>query len=317
MYCMPQDTEDEASPVKSQKILSHDELLNYEELLRIVNATVRLGMNKLRLTGGEPLVRRGVMGFIDELSRIEGLNEIRLTTNGVLLQEKAKMLYEKGIRHLNISLDTLKADKFQIITGRDHFKKVFDGIHSAMDLGFKIKLNIVAMRGVNDDEFLDFGKFALENPLQVRFIEFMPVGEKNSWKKKQFISAKDIQKMLEPLGEFTSIQRKGVQGPARMFSLKTADGAEGRVGFISPISNHFCDQCNRLRLTSEGRLRSCLLHDMETDVKKLIRGNCSEHELEEAIKQAIMNKPQGHIINETSEGKKSDSCQGSMSRIGG
>lgn len=317
MYCMPRDNDEEVTTVKTKTILAHEELLRYEELLRIVNAAVRLGMNKLRLTGGEPLVRRGVMTFIDQLSRIKGLDEIRLTTNGVLLQDKADQLYEKGIRHLNISLDTLQAEKFHQITGRDFFNRVMAGIHKAMELGFRIKINVVAMRGVNDDEFLDFGRFALENPLQVRFIEFMPVGEENSWKKKQFIAAKDIQKILESLGELTPIKRKGAQGPARMYTLSGGNNTQGRVGFISPISNHFCHQCNRLRLTSEGRLRSCLLHDLETNIKELVRNDCTDKELETAIKEAILNKPQGHIINSTPGVESSGSGHGRMSRIGG
>ena len=317
MYCMPEEKNTPLPKVKAREILSHSELLSYEELLRVVGCAVKLGMHKLRLTGGEPLLRRGVMGFIDELSKIDGLDEIRLTTNGVLLQDRAKELYEKGIRHLNISLDTLQPEKFTSITGRDMFQKVMAGIKESMELGFRIKLNVVAMRGVNDDEFLEFGKFALQHTLQVRFIEFMPVGEKNSWKKKQFIAAKDIKTMLESLGELTPLSRHGVQGPARMFTLRDEHGNTGKVGFISPISNHFCDQCNRLRLTSEGRLRSCLLHDMETDIKRMLREGCTDLELENAIKQAILNKPQGHVIQGGPERRDSGSCQGAMSRIGG
>ncbi len=317
MYCIPTDKADIDTYIKTENKLLMSELLSYEELLRIVRVAVGLGMTKLRLTGGEPLVRRGVMGFIDQLSALEGLKEIRLTTNGVLLAEKAEPLYEKGIRHLNVSLDTLQRKKFHKITGKDLFEKVWQGIHYAKKLGFKIKLNVVAMKGVNDDEFVEFGKFALTHPVQVRFIEFMPVGEKNGWREGQFVTATEIQDTLSTIGMLTSLERKGAQGPARMFSFKNSEGQKGRVGFISPISHHFCEQCNRLRLTSEGKLRSCLLHDRETNIKEILRNNCTDTELEDAIREAIMNKPQGHLLNDDPVALQKNTCQGSMSRIGG
>ncbi len=317
MYCMPNNDENTSTHLKTDKILPSDELLSYEELLRIVSIAVSMGMNKLRLTGGEPLIRKGVMDFIENLSMLDGLEQIRLTTNGVLLRDHAASLYKLGVRHLNVSLDTMQKKKFFQITGKDFFERVWEGIHIAKDLGFKIKLNVVAMRGINDEEFLDFGKFALREPIQVRFIEFMPVGEKSSWNKEQFIPGTEIQEVLAELGELHSLERDGIQGPARMFLVKDSKGRMGRVGFISPISHHFCDQCNRLRLTSEGKLRSCLLHDRETDIKKIIRGKCTDKELEDAIREAILNKPQGHTLNDGPAGERNTSCQGQMSRIGG
>ncbi len=315
MYCMPSSDVTRDIHVRTERVLPANEMLTYEELIRIVTVAVSLGMNKIRLTGGEPLMRKGVMGFIDKLSRLEGLEQIRLTTNGVLLQEKAEQLYEKGVRHLNISLDTLQKDKFHKITGKDFFDKVWTGIQVAKELGFRIKLNVVALKGMNDDEFVDFGKLALHESLPVRFIEFMPFGEANNWQRKQFIAASEIQAMLAEVGELHSLERSGMQGPARMYSLVDQDGKKGRVGFISPISHHFCSQCNRLRLTSEGKLRSCLLHDRETDIKRLLRGNCTDKELESAIRMAILNKPQGHALNDGPA--ESPSFQGQMSRIGG
>ncbi len=315
MYCMPPVEKAGNRHIKTAHILPAEEMLTYEELSRIVFMTVSLGMNKLRLTGGEPLVRKGVMSFIDQLSHIEGLEQIRLTTNGVLLHEMAPQLYDKGVHHLNISLDTLQPDKFKKITGKNLFEKVWRGITLAMDLGFKIKLNVVAMRGINDDEFLDFGKLALTLPLQVRFIEFMPIGENSTWEKTHYIEAEEIQTTLSKLGKLESQERSGAQGPARMYSLDSNRYGKGRIGFISPISHHFCEQCNRLRLTAEGKLRSCLLHDRETDIKELLRRNCSDHELENAIRTAIKDKPQGHALGTSPA--KNISCQGQMSRIGG
>ncbi len=316
LYCRPGNN-DEHSHLKASEIVSASELLSYEELLRVVTLTVSLGMTKIRLTGGEPLLRKGIFGFIENLTRISGLEEIRLTTNGVLLEDKAKVLWDMGIRHLNISLDSLQRSKFHRITGKDYFDRVWKGIQVAKDLGFKIKLNVVAIRGINDDEFVDFGKFALREPIPIRFIEFMPLGEHESWKKHKFIAADEIKDMLSTLGELKNLERNKQQGPARMFLLKNSLGEVGRIGFISPISHHFCEKCNRLRLTSEGKLRSCLLHDRETDIKRILRQGCTDQELEDAIRQAVLNKPQGHSLKNAPRGDSQNYCKGNMSRIGG
>lgn len=314
---MPGESQDNDTNVKTGKFLAHSDLLSYEELIRVVRLAVKMGMNKLRLTGGEPLVRKGVLDFISQLSLLDGLEQVRLTTNGVLLAEYAEELYAGGIRHINVSLDTLQSKKFQKITGKDHFAKVWDGLMEAKRLGFKIKINVVAMKGVNDDEFMDFGKLALEQPFKVRFIEFMPVGEKNSWQKDQFIRAEEIKELISELGVLTPFNNRHGEGPARMFDLESPDKKVGAVGFISPISHHFCDQCNRLRLTSEGRLRSCLLNDQETDLKALLRGGASDQDIMGSIRQTIMDKPQGHSLQDDLTAKQRPSCGGRMSRIGG
>lgn len=274
-------------------------------------------MTKLRLTGGEPLVRRGVLDFIHQLSLLQGLEQVRLTTNGVLLAEYAEKLHVNGIRHINVSLDTLQPEKFKKITGHDYFAKVWNGLQKAKEIGFKIKLNVVAMKGVNDDEFRDFGQLALEQPFQVRFIEFMPVGGKNSWQKEQFVRAEDIKKTISELGVLTPFSSTHGEGPARMFDLESDDHRKGAVGFISPISHHFCDQCNRLRLTSEGKLRSCLLNDKETDLKLLLREGAEDQEIIDSIRRTILDKPQGHTLKDDLTGTKRPSCDGRMSRIGG
>ncbi len=314
---MPGVPEDHKANVKTGNFLKHSDLLSYEELLRVVRLAVAMGMNKLRLTGGEPLVRRGVLDFIHQLGQLDGLEQVRLTTNGVLLAEYAERLYAGGIRHINVSLDTLHPEKFKRITGYDYFDKVWHGLEVAKDLGFKIKLNVVAMKGVNDDEFRDFGKLALEQPFKVRFIEFMPVGAKNSWQKEQFIRAEEIKMIIAELGILTPFHKEHGEGPARMFDLEAPDQKKGAVGFISPISHHFCDQCNRLRLTSEGRLRACLLNDKETDLKALLRGGAVDQAIIAAIRQTILDKPQGHTLQEKSTMVKQPSCDGRMSRIGG
>jgi GTP 3',8-cyclase len=306
VYCMPVDDEN------GLQVMQHKDLLSYEELLRIVELAVGMGMNKIRLTGGEPLVRRGVMDFIASLSQIDGLDEIRLTTNGVLLHEKAAGLYAAGIRKLNISLDTMRPERFKKITGADLFHQVWKGIETATRLGFDVKLNVVAMKGVNDDEFVDFAKLALDKPFQVRFIEFMPVGDHSTWNEASYISSSDLKKKIGTLGTLEPLPGCKMDGPARVYSLTTEKGLKGNVGFISPISHHFCDTCNRLRLTSAGRLRACLLHDREADLKSLLRKGATDDEIRGLIKQTILDKPKGHTLAEDQL-----KCSGQMSRIGG
>ncbi len=305
-YCMPDDD------TRGLQVLQHEDLLTYEELLRIVNIAVNMGMNKLRLTGGEPLVRKGVMAFIARLARIQGLEEIRLTTNGVLLGDKAVGLYEAGIRKLNISLDSMRPERFKSITGVDMFHKVWKGIETAEKIGFDVKLNVVAMKGVNDDEFVDFAKLAVDRGFQVRFIEFMPVGNDSTWKEASYISSADLKEMIGKIGVLEPLAGCRMDGPARVYTLDMPDGRQGRVGFISPISHHFCDTCNRLRLTSAGRLRACLLHDREADLKSLLRGGATDEELRALIRQTILDKPKGHTLADDMA-----NCSGQMSRIGG
>lgn len=306
LYCTP-----------PSAMVKHTDLLSYEEMLRIVGIAVGMGMNKLRLTGGEPLVRKGIMDFIRDLSRIRGLEEIRLTTNGVMLHENAAELYRAGIRHLNISLDTLQRERFLAITGADCFDQVWQSIQAVCDLGFHVKLNVVAMRGINDDEFLDLARLSINKPVQVRFIEFMPIGNQGSWDRSRFVSADELKAIISPLGTLETSPGSRMDGPARVYRLTTPDGQTGKIGFISPISHHFCDQCNRLRLTSKGRLRACLLHDHETDLKALLRRGGTDDEIQAAIRQTILNKPKGHALQNDLEGSGRATCQGRMSQIGG
>ena len=299
------------SPQEGQVKLANEELLRYEEILLVVRIAVSLGIEKVRLTGGEPLVRRDVLTFINDLAEIPGLTDIRLTTNGVLLADYAEALQKAGISKLNISLDTLRPERFRQITGVDAFAKVWAGISKARELGFSpIKLNVVALRGVNDDEFIDFARLTFTEPLQIRFIEFMPIGASTLWDQGKYISSQEIMELIKPLGKLEPVPAKRMDGPARIYRFA---GAVGSVGFISPISHHFCDRCNRLRLTSEGRLRSCLLSDQETDLKARLRNGATDAEIRELIVATILDKPKGHGISPDGGG----SCHGQMSRIGG
>ncbi|MDY7035577.1 MAG: GTP 3',8-cyclase MoaA [Thermodesulfobacteriota bacterium] len=301
-YCMPED---------GIEFKSHSEILTYEEMLRIVGLSVKKGIRKVRLTGGEPLVRRGFIGFLRKLCNLEALEEISLTTNGVLLKEFAADIKECGICRVNISLDSLKAERFHQITGRDYFDRVWEGIEEAERLGFNpIKINVVVIKGANDDEIQDFGLLALKKPYHVRFIEFMPMGKQNSWRTDKFVSQKEIYDKIQSLGHMKPIKSNPYDGPARRFII---EGGKGEIGFIAALSNHFCTICNRLRLTADGYLRSCLFSDQEIDIKSPLRNGEDDDHLLELIRLSIDNKPKdhGHLIHGPRK------CLRQMSSIGG
>jgi cyclic pyranopterin phosphate synthase len=302
IYCMPEDGID---------FMSHDNILRYEEILRIVELSIQKGIRKVRLTGGEPLVRKGFTGFIKRLNRLEGLQEITLTTNGVLLKELAADIMAGGIRRINISLDSLKRERFFRITGRDLFNQVWDGIQEAERLGFDpIKINVVAMRGINDDEIEDFARLTLEKPYHVRFIENMPVGRDNGWRADRFISVLEIYNLIRKIGPLTPVLKRGsLDGPAQRFVL---DGALGEIGLIGALSNHFCDICNRLRLTADGYLRNCLFSDHEIDIKAALREGKGDDVLN-LLEKAIKEKPKSHNLNLLG----TRNCMRGMSSIGG
>lgn len=302
MYCMPEEGID---------FVPHGEILSYEEMLHLVRISVQAGIRKVRLTGGEPLARKGFIPFLERLSLLQGLEEITLTTNGVLLEEFAAEIRNCGIRRINISLDTLQAVRFQRITGRDHFDRVWRGIRRAEDLGFNpIKINVVAMRGVNDDEIMDFVRLTLEKPFHIRFIEYMPVGKNNNWSPDRFIPIAEILNRIQEQWDVSPIVRNAMDGPAERHRIV---GAAGEVGLIGALSNHFCHQCNRLRLTAEGHLRGCLFSDQEIDVKTPLREGKSDADLLALVRVAIESKPKGHSLMRSRPRK----CVRHMSSIGG
>jgi cyclic pyranopterin phosphate synthase len=298
-------------PEEGVDFVPHKEILSYEEMLHLVGISIKAGIRKVRLTGGEPLVRKGFMPFLEKLSAIEDLKEISLTTNGVLLKEFASDIKRCGICRINVSLDSLDRQKFLRITGRDRFYRVLEGIEEADRLGFDpIKINVVAMRGINDDEILDFARLTLTKPYHVRFIEFMPIGKNNGWTSDRFIPADEIMNTIRTLGELKALDHHSLDGPAQRYRLQ---GAKGEIGLIGAISNHFCDQCNRLRLTAEGHLRGCLFSDKEIDIKTPLRQGRGEEELLELVKLAIDKKPKGHGLVQADPKK----CVRHMSSIGG
>jgi GTP 3',8-cyclase len=303
IYCMPE---------QGVPKLIHEDILTYEELVRLARLSVGLGIEKIRLTGGEPLVRKNIVDLIKTLKEIPGIRDISLTTNGVLLAEKVRALWEAGVKRINISLDTLDSKKFTEITRFDFFNQVWEGIREAERIGFSpIKINVVALKGINDDEILDFGRLSYEKPYHIRFIEFMPVGPENGWSTERFLSTEEIIKKLEILGPLSPVNGQGFDGPAKRMAF---EGARGEIGLISPISEHFCPACNRLRLTAEGRLRACIFSDDETDLRTPLRNGVSDGELESIILGTITRKPKEHPLQMNSLPRK---CQRQMSKIGG
>ncbi|MBW1894791.1 MAG: GTP 3',8-cyclase MoaA [Deltaproteobacteria bacterium] len=301
LYCLPE--------LKVPK-LSHDDILSYEEILRLVNIFVDLGMSKVRVTGGEPLVRKDVFTFLERLSRIDGLDDLSLTTNGLLLKDNLDKIKSAGIKRLNISLDTLKPEIYLKITGRDSFHQVMDAIHQSVLKGFSpIKLNVVALRGINDTELSDLAALSLKNPFHVRFIEVMPF-KKHKTNEAPPLLAPEIKKGLQKVGNLVPVANSIHDGPARRFKF---EGALGEIGFISPVTDHFCKHCNRLRLTADGRLRLCLLSDIQIDLKTPLRSSCSDSDLAALITQAIKNKP---FESGLTTGKNIQ-ISGHMSAIGG
>ncbi len=287
VYCMPPE---------GVQLIPHHEILTLEEIAAVVAAGVRVGIKKVRLTGGEPLVRRGILDLVAKLRRIPEIDDLALTTNGILLGDMAGALQAAGVNRVNISLDTLQPDRFRRITRGGDLGLVWRGINAALQAGLQpVKINTVAMRDFNDDELARLAGLTLDLPLHVRFIELMPVGSSGSWAGSRFISSAEVRKLITSrLGNLEAVKKVKGSGPARYYRLP---GAQGTVGFISPVSDHFCAQCNRLRLTATGQLRPCLLNHREIDVKKALRGGAGRDELVRFFREAVLNKPDGHHLN--------------------
>jgi cyclic pyranopterin phosphate synthase len=286
-YCLPR---------RGWKKLPAPEILRYEEFLHLARVAVLAGIRKVRVTGGEPLVRKDVVDFLRGLREVPGLEEIALTTNGVLLAEMGQDLFEAGLRHLNLSLDTLKAERYREITGTDRFHQVMAGLWRAAALGFQpLKVNCVVLKGLNDDELLDFALLARDHPLQVRFIEFMPTVSHEHWVR-HFLSMDEVRQRLLALGVMEEVASQPTAGPARIVQ---PPGFQGTIGFISPVTQHHCQSCNRLRLTAAGRLRPCLFSPQELDLKGPLRQGASNRELCRLFRQAMEQKtcsPPTHLV---------------------
>jgi cyclic pyranopterin phosphate synthase len=266
------------------------EILRYEELLRLAGVAATVGIKKIRVTGGEPLIRRNALEFIRRLHQVPGIKEVCLTTNGVRLAELAPDLYATGLRHLNLSLDTLHRDRYREIAGRDHFDDVMAGLAQAAALGFHpIKINCVALKGLNDDELLDFALLTRDRPLQVRFIEFMPTVAEDRWAR-HFLPMGEVRRRLSVLGPLTPVPQPATAGPARIFRLPDF---KGELGFISSVSDHHCPTCNRLRLTAAGLLKPCLFAAPEIDLKGPMRRGADDDALRRLFQEAMHLKSRG------------------------
>ena len=287
-YCIP------AAPFK---VIEHNSIARYEEILRLVRIGCDIGITKVRITGGEPFVRKGIFSFLRRLSSIPQLEDISVTTNGSRLnREKIKELIDMGIQRLNVSLDTLVPEKFIQITQRDRFQRVWDNIMAAHDLGMSpIKINTVALKGFNDDEIHSIAGLTREYPFHVRFIEYMPMGNTDvgaAWQ----ILTRDIKNLIiNAHGPLTAVTKGANDGPAKPYKLA---GAPGILGFITPVSSHFCSECNRLRLTSRGTLRPCLLKNNETDILTPLRKGGDDEALKQIMVAALKDKPLCHNLEE-------------------
>lgn len=287
-YCVP------AAPFT---VIPHEQIARYEEILRITRLACDMGITKVRVTGGEPFVRKNILSFIGQLCAIDTLSDISITTNGALLtRDKIQALIDMGIKRLNFSLDTLNPARFEAITRRDRFDRVWESITIAHELGMApIKINTVVMRGVNEDEVAAIAGLTRDFPFHVRFIEYMPMGESHLEKRQQVLTAEIRERIESELGPLEQMPRRTGDGPSKNYQLA---GASGVVGFITPISSHFCSECNRLRLTSRGFLRPCLLNDYETDILTPLREGATDGRLKEIIRSSLKHKPLFHTLGE-------------------
>jgi len=300
-YCMPADG--------IQKRPDAD-VLTYEELHDITQAAVDIGVEKVRITGGEPLVRKGVVSFLAGLHRIPGLKKLVLTTNGLLLEEMAEDLKLAGVESINISLDSMRPEVFSRITRLGDVNKVMAGIEAAERAGFRyLKINMVVMKGVNDEEVLDFAALTLEKPITVRFIEYMPTAREHDWQS-LMIGGDELLSRLSRRFSIQKMVNEALDGPAINYRIK---GAAGKVGFITPISRHFCHDCNRIRVTSSGAVKSCLFEEGVTNLRPYLAiGDVIG--LREALRRVAGRKPFTHSFLAAGE---ADACRFSMSQIGG
>jgi len=286
-YCMPEE---------GVQYMPHAEILTFEEIERFVRVAVSLGVTKLRVTGGEPLVRKGLPILIEMLAGIPGIRDLALTTNGVLLAKHAQVLYAAGLRRLNVHLDTLDRDRFARITRRDELDQVLEGLDVAQRIGFEpIKLNVVAVKNLIEPDIVPLARFGRERGMEVRYIEFMPLDAQGLWSRANVLTASEIIETLSrEIAPLEAIPDADPRAPATEYRF--ADGI-GRVGFIASVSRPFCLNCNRIRLTSDGKLRYCLFAIEETDVKGLLRSGASDDEIAETIRMTVRKKWIGHEIN--------------------
>jgi cyclic pyranopterin phosphate synthase len=303
-YCMP---------AEGLPWLKKSQILSYEELERITRIAVSIGIEQVRLTGGEPLVRRDVPDFVRQLRKIEGLRSLSLTTNGILLKQQAKALAEAGLTRINVSLDSLVREKFAKLTRRDQFDRVLEGLEEVEKYPsiHPIKINAVAIRGFSEDEVLDFVQFARRKSYVMRWIEFMPLDADQIWRKEDILTGSEIKAIIEATyGPLVPITTGDPSETARRYTF--SDGV-GEVGFINPVSEPFCSTCDRIRLTADGQLRTCLFATEETDLRAVLRSGDDDEAIARTIREAVWHKELKHYIGD----KRFKRANRSMSMIGG
>lgn len=298
-YCMP------AEGVEKRR---HSEILTFEELYRIASVATELGIEKIRITGGEPLVRKGIIDFLNKLSDLPGLDELVLTTNGTLLAEMVDDLHSAGVKRLNISLDSLLPETFARITRQGRLDDALAGIEAAGYAGIPVKINMVVMRGVNDDEILDFIRMTMDQPVSVRFIEYMPVIKESGWQS-LVMTGEQILDHISQTHQVEQVQAGHRCGPAKMFRVK---GAAGTFGLITPLSGHFCAHCNRIRVSSDGHASSCLFSDRRIDLRPALQ-SVGSAPLAAKLRAMIGEKPARHQLST----KEAHHVPFSMANIGG
>ena len=297
-------------PSKGLTYFKNAEIITDEEIVRFIRIAHKHGLRKVRITGGEPMMRRNITKLVSSIKSI-GIQDLSLTTNGIKLSGLANDLKKAGLDRVNISLDTMDASRYKAITNGGNIDNVWESINEAERVSLSpVKINTVPIRGLNDDEILDFASLTLDRDFHVRFIEFMPAMRNGMWKQDKYISAEEVLEKIRTLGNLERFEFRG-KGPSRNFRIK---GAVGVIGIISPLSDHFCSYCNRLRLTSIGKIRPCLFSKEEIDIKTPMRNGASDHEIERLYCHAIKIKPERHLLNDKSP---LDSPMESMSKIGG
>lgn len=285
-YCMPEE---------GVGNLGHYIILSLEDLARLIKIATTIGIRKIRLTGGEPLVRKNIGQLVHYISNISEIDDIALTTNGILYPPMARQLKDAGLNRINFSLDTLLDEKYRFITRRGELKDALKAIFTALEMDMHpVKINTVIIRGFNDGEIMDFARMAYEYPLHIRFIEFMPIGDLHFWKEQRMISVDEVKKQIESEYKLEAARTIKGNGPAQYYNLA---GGKGSIGFITPMSNHFCGLCNRIRMTADGKLRGCLYDKREVDLKAAIQAGASDEELRQLFIQAIDMKPARHHMD--------------------
>ncbi len=285
VYCMPSE---------GLKLFKKKDVMTDDEILRFIRIAVKHGLRKVRITGGEPLMRRNLTGLISSIKKT-GVRDLSITTNGILLSKSVVDLKKAGLDRVNISLDTMKPDRFRSITGGGEIDLVWESIRRAEETGLTpVKINVVPIRGINDDEIVSFASLTFDNDFHIRFIEFMPATNNGIWSKDKCVTSAEAMKKISALGKLEHLKFRG-RGPSRNYRIK---GAKGVIGFISPLSDHFCDDCSRLRLTADGEIRPCLFSNIRIDIKTPMRNGASDEEIDDLFCQAVKVKPQRHLLNE-------------------